>query len=121
MDEQVTGHAYRGETRDRFQMNIVNKSTVYSSCRGVLVKWIHHQIVDHKVRGSSPAMSLMSFCKELICICHIEMLEHRNGSWGNNCGAPGVSSLTDMSTIQEPTIIIIIYYFPWLRTSNLFF
>ena len=28
---------------------------------------------------------------------------------GNNCAAPKVSSLKDMSAIQEPTIIVIIF------------
>ena len=37
--------------------------------RGVVVKWICHRTVDHKVRGSSPVAALMSFGKTLIYIC----------------------------------------------------
>ena len=39
-------------------------------CRGVVVEWICHRTVDHKVRGSSPTAALMSFGKTLIYICH---------------------------------------------------
>ena len=40
--------------------------------RGVVVEWIRHRTVDHKVRGSSPAAALMSFGKTLIYICHTQ-------------------------------------------------
>ena len=42
--------------------------------RGVVVEWICHRTVDHKVSGSSPAAALMSFGKTLIYmyICHTQ-------------------------------------------------
>ena len=46
------------------------KQHEYIGKESVVVEWICHWTVDHKVHGSSRAAALMSFDKTLIYICH---------------------------------------------------